>query len=62
VNFRSSYSIIRQPHVRQSFALSPAPLAVELTKPGKLADRRASRERLDIYNRAQDLEEHSWGF
>ena len=61
MNLSSSYTTIRQSHICESLAFSPTPFAVKLAKTRPLANRWASRESLDFYDRAQDVEEHSCG-
>lgn len=62
MNLRFPYRTIRQSDRCESFALSPPPFAVELTKTRKFANRSANRKRFDFCDLAPDLEEHSCGF
>lgn len=62
MNLRSSNITIRQPHSGESFALSPAPFAIEFAEARQFANRLANRERLDIGDHAQDVEKHCADF
>jgi hypothetical protein len=51
---------IRQAHRRNTLTLSPSTLSVHLPQVRANLDARASRNGLDLFDRADDFELHDW--
>jgi hypothetical protein len=59
VNFGKMDGTIREPNLPDTLSLAPTALAIELLKPGNLANPRPNRKRLNLRDWAEQLEMHN---